>query len=177
MEQAREALANSPEVFSADEVDAAIDRLGARVNDDLAEANPIFLVVMHGGLPFGADLLRRFMHPCDLAYVHVSRYHANTVGGTLSWRQHATASLADRHVLLVDDVLDQGVTLRELRRYCQAEGALSVRAAVLVRKDVPECASHAEYIALEAQNRYLFGRGMDYAGYWRNLAAIHCLAD
>lgn len=175
--QAKAVLASASLEFTAATIDQAIDRLGVQINAELDGQFPVFVAVMHGGLPFASDLLQRFTGPVELAYLHVSRYGAETTGSELRWLQGVTADVQQRNVLLIDDVLDQGVTMRALRTAMTDAGAASVKAAVLVHKDVPECVSHADYIALHAANEYLFGRGMDYAGYWRNLRSIHSLNE
>ena len=164
-------------VFDAATVEHAIDQLAVQLNADLQDANPVFLAVMHGGLPIAADLLMRFNGPCDLAYVHVGRYGHGTSGGELKWFVEPTTDLTGRLVLYVDDVLDRGETLAALRQRATELGAAEVRAAVLVRKAVADCVSHAEYIALESPNLFLFGRGMDLDGQWRNLPEIRAVCD
>jgi hypoxanthine phosphoribosyltransferase len=164
-------------MYSAAQVRSAVDRLAVRVNAELAEANPVMLVVMHGALPFAADLLARFRSPCELAYVHVARYGNETSGSDLRWLQPPSISLRDRCVLIVDDVLDRGETLSELRTRVIDLGAARTCAAVFVRKNVPGCISHAEYVGLDSPNRFLFGYGMDYQGYWRNLREIRAMPE
>ena len=165
-------LPTSTVVFDRATVKRAIDRLAVQINVDLRDQNPVFLAVMHGGLPFTADLLMRFSAQCDLAYVHVGRYGHGKEGGELRWRVEPTADLTGRTVVFVDDVLDRGETLAALRTRARELGAASVLAAVLVRKAVDSCASHAEYIALESPNLFLFGYGMDLDDKWRNLPEI-----
>ncbi len=174
---AERALVESELIYSAAQVRSAVDRLAVRVNAELAESNPVMLVVMHGALPFAADLLARFRSPCELAYVHVARYGNETSGGALRWLQAPSMSLRDRCVLIVDDVLDRGETLSELRARITDLGAARTCSAVFVRKNVPGCISHAEFVGLDAPNRFLFGYGMDYQGYWRNLREIRAIKE
>lgn len=165
-------------VVSADDVAAAIDRLSVRLSLRYANANPVLLVVMHGGLPFAGALLERCDFPLQVAYVHVSRFRDSTRGGELIWHARPEGSLAGRTVLVVDDVLDDGDTLAALLRWCRSEGAAEAAAVVLVDKerDVQRPAS-ADFAALTCPDRYLFGFGMDYRGYWRNLPAIYALPE
>ncbi len=168
-------LPASDVVFDKATVEKAIDQLAVRLNVDLHNANPIFVAVLHGGLPFTADLMMRFQGCCELAYVHVGRYGHGTTGGELTWHVEPTADLTGRTVVYVDDVLDRGETLAALRTRAQELGAKQVLAAVLVRKAVDDCASHADYIALESPNLFLFGHGMDIDGQWRNLPEIRAV--
>lgn len=168
-------LPKSEVVFEKAAVEKAIDQLAVKLNVDLHNQNPVFVSVLHGGLPFTSDLVMRFQGCCELAYVHVGRYGHGTDGGELVWHVEPTADLTDRVVVYVDDVLDRGETLAALRKRAEERGARKVLAAVLVRKAVDDCSSHAEYVALESPNLFLFGRGMDIEGQWRNLPEIRAI--
>ena len=170
-------MPNSTLVFDQAAITKAVDRLAVQVNVELRNTNPVFLSVLHGGLPFTSDLLMRFQGGCDLGYVHVGRYGSQTHGGELKWLVEPSADLTDRVVVFVEDVLDKGETLEALRTRALELGAKEVRAAVLVRKAVAHCVSHAEYIALEAPDLFLFGYGMDIDGQWRNLPEIRAFNE
>ena len=170
-------MPDSTLVFDKASIVRAIDRLAVQMNAELHNTNPVFLSVLHGGLPFSGDLLMRFQGGCDLGCVHVGRYGAQTTGGELAWHMQPSADLTDRLVVFVDDVLDKGETLAALRARALELGAKEVRAAVLVRKAVEHCISQAEYIALEAPDLFLFGYGMDIDGQWRNLPEIRAIIE
>ena len=161
-------------LFSAAQVTAAIDRLAVRLTVSLAEENPLLICVLNGGLPFTGALMQRLQFPLTLSYVHVGRYGNATTGGTLDWRARPQESLEGRHVVLVDDILDEGVTLAALERWCREEGAAAVSTAVLLEK-APS--GRADFAALACPDRYVFGWGMDFEGYWRNLPAIYALDE
>ncbi len=167
------------EVVSAEEVATAVDRCALALTVALAEANPLLVCVMHGALPFTGALLPRLHFPLELTYVHVGRYGDETRGGeTLHWYAHPRASLEGRHVVLVDDILDQGVTLAELKAWALAEGASAVTVVVLVDKAIDgreDRPIQADIAALECEDLFLFGCGMDFKGYWRNLPAIYAI--
>lgn len=169
-------MPNSSLVFDKAAITRAVDQLAVQLNVELKDTNPVFLSVLHGGLPFTGDLMMRFQGDCDLGCVHVGRYGANTHGGELTWHMQPSADVAGRLVVFIDDVLDKGETLAALRARALELGAREVRAAVLVRKAIDNCVSEAEYIALEAPDLFLFGYGMDIDGKWRNLPEIRaCL--
>ena len=163
-------------VASAAQVAAAVDRVSVRLSVDLCESNPLLLTVMHGALPFAGALLPRLDFPLEVGYLHVGRYRDSTRGGGLEWHARPDHDVAGRTVLLVDDVLDRGDTLAELVGWSREAGAARVLTAVLVDKQVGvERPVAADYVALTCPDRYLFGCGMDYRGYWRNLPAIYAL--
>ena len=105
-------------LYTAEEVTAAIDRLAVRLAVALADEEPLLLCVLNGGLPFTGALMQRLHFPLTLSYVHVGRYGDATSGGALTWHAKPQADLKDRHVLLVDDILDEGVTLAALAGWC-----------------------------------------------------------
>ena len=161
-------------LYSTAEVDAAVDRIAVRMALKLWDAKPIVACVMTGGLPFTADLLRRFYFDLELDYVHATRYRG-TAGGNLRFLRELRRDVAGRTVLLVDDVVDEGVTLAAVRDAVAAQGALEVLTAVLVRKAVPHAMACVDYVALEAPNEFLVGRGMDCDGAFRQLSGIYAL--
>ena len=177
-------LNDAERLYDAAEVDFAIDQLAVRMALDLQHAHPVLVCVMNGGLPFAAALMRRFAFPLELDYVHAVRYRAaptesGTVevprGGELEVRVDLACDVTDRNVVLADDVLDRGTTLERIAARVARAGAARVHTAVLVNKTVPGRTFAADYVALDAPNRYLIGRGMDYNGWFRNLDGIYAL--
>lgn len=161
-------------VFSAALVDAAVDRLAVRLAVRLWDARPVVVCLMRGALVFTADLLRRFYFDLELDYMHLARYQGVT-GGAVQVSRPIERRLDGRAVLLVDDVLDEGVTLRTAQDIVRERGAASVVTAVLVRKAVPSAVARADYAALEGPNEFLVGRGMDCGGAYRQLSGIYSL--
>ena len=158
------------------DVERAVDQLAVRLALEFGDANPWLLAVMHGALPFAGALLPRLGFPLQVGYLHVGRYRDATRGGELIWHAEPDYDLRGRVVLLVDDVLDRGDTLAALVRWATAAGAVAVKTVVLVDKLVDaQRPIAADFTALECPDRYLFGCGMDYRGYWRNLPDIYAL--
>lgn len=162
-------------LFTPEAIDAAVARVAAAVSADLEGRLPLLLCVMTGGLRFTSELMVRLEFPLELDYLQVSRYRSGTSGEDLEWRAFPRTPLKDRHVLLCDDILDEGVTLAALHDWCERQGARSVRAAVLVRKRLEHQAAAADYHGVDAPNEFLVGEGMDIAGLARNLRGIHSL--
>ncbi|MDX1568853.1 MAG: hypoxanthine-guanine phosphoribosyltransferase [Xanthomonadales bacterium] len=165
-------------VVSAAEVEAAYDRMAAEINGQYGEEPLLLLTVMNGGMIAAAHLAVRLNMPVQLDYLHVSRYRGATRGGDeLHWIHRPQHELADRNLLIVDDILDEGPTLGAIIRYCEEHGAASVRSAVLVAKrhDRRVPGIHADFVGLEVEDRYLFGCGMDYKDDFRHLPAIYAI--
>lgn len=172
-----EVLAGAEVIHSEQDVATALDGMAGAIRRGYEDKNPLLLCVMRGGLFAAAELYRRLPFPMQQDYLHVSRYRDNTAGGEFEWRVRPAAELKGRHVLIIDDILDEGITLREILRYCTGLAAASVEVAVLTRKLHDRCVEgvDAKYIGLEVPDKYVFGCGMDYQGYFRNLNAIYAL--
>ena len=160
-------------VFDAETVDVAVDRLAVEMALKLWDARPVVVCLMNGGLPFTADLLRRFHFDLELDYLHLSRYR-HTTGGEIRFVRRLERPLNGRTVLLVDDVLDEGETLAAAQREVRAAEPDELLSAVLVRKDT-QAVAEVDYVALEAPNEFLVGRGMDCDGAFRQLSGIYAL--
>lgn len=171
-------LAEADCLHDAASVQAAYERLAAAVRQQYAGLDPLILCVMVGGLAPTAEITRRLDFAFELDYLHATRYRGATQGGGLVWkRQPEARRIEGRHVLVIDDILDEGHTLVAIRRALQDFGPASLRVAVLAEKlhdrRAPE--AHAEYIGLQVEDRYVFGCGMDYKEYWRQLPAIYAV--
>ena len=165
------------QLLSADEVDRAIAGLAKRIEAVFAAADPVILAVMHGGVFTAVNLCRHFDFPYELAYVHASRYGRELTGGALDWRVEPDRGLAGRAVLVVDDVLDRGVTLGSLCGKLRGLEVATLGVAVLVVKDIdgePE-RPRPDFVGITIEDVYLFGCGMDYKGYWRGLPALYAV--
>ena len=160
------------------DVEVAIRRMAQEITVQLKESDPILLCVMNGGLIFSGQLLTRLVFPLEVDYVHATRYGHETNGGGLNWIVKPQLELQGRTVLLLDDILDEGVTLAAIADYCLQQGAAMVLMAVLVeklhlRKVTP--GMRADFTGIEVGDRFLFGYGLDYKGYWRNAPGIYAV--
>ncbi|MDR0528119.1 MAG: hypoxanthine-guanine phosphoribosyltransferase [Zoogloeaceae bacterium] len=178
LENARAVLQDAELIHSADAVQRAIDSVAERIRQDLSGLYPVILAVMSGAVPFVGHLLPRLDFPLDFDYLHASRYGLETQSkSALTWRSGPWIALKERHVLVVDDILDEGVTLSTICARLKQMGAASVRAAVLVEKNTGKTKPLiADYVGLVVPDRFVFGFGMDICGMWRNLPAIYARA-
>ncbi|MDZ4142112.1 MAG: hypoxanthine-guanine phosphoribosyltransferase [Methylotenera sp.] len=164
-------------IHSSDAVVATIVRLSQEITDSLQDDCPVVVCVMGGGIVFAGQLLTQLNFPLEVDYVHASRYQNKTVGKTLIWQSLPKLDLTNRTVLLVDDILDEGITLLAIKEKCLELGAKNVLSAVLIEKKLPHSKPiAADFVGLEVPNYYVFGYGMDAYGWWRNLPAIYALA-
>lgn len=169
-------LAQSTIIHSKEIVEATISSMANKITQALEATTPIVICVMGGGVVFSGQLLTQLNFPLELDYVHASRYQNNTVGNVLEWKALPKLDLSGRTVLLLDDILDEGITLKEIHDKCMMLGAARVLTAVLIEKVLAhQKPIKADFVGLEVPNQYVFGCGMDVYGWWRNLPAIHAL--
>jgi hypoxanthine phosphoribosyltransferase len=161
------------------DLDAAIRAMGRDIDATLAGDVPIFLSVMQGGLIFAGALALAITNDLEFDYVHATRYRGGTQGQDLHWIKAPGVKMSGRTVLLVDDILDEGYTLRAIRDYCVAQGAARILIAVLCEKHHGRTAPgiKADFVGVDVPDRYVFGFGMDYHEQGRNLPAIYALKE
>ena len=177
-----DALANAEVVVDRATIDAGVRQMAAEIHRDYAGTVPVYLTIMHGGLPFAAQLameLGALGLDLEFDYLHATRYRGQTTGSDLVWKHRPATPLAGRRVILADDILDEGHTLAAVRDWCLSEGAADVRIAALSVKDHDRCVPGicADYVAVTVPDRYVFGYGMDYHEQGRNLPDIYALKD
>ncbi len=176
--EAKKIMAEADLLVPESDVLSAINRIANEITGDLKEANPLVLCVMNGGLIFCGQLLTRLTFPLEIEYIHATRYGHATSGSALDWIAKPKSDMRGRTVLLIDDILDEGVTLAAIADYCRQQGAAVVLMAALIeklhlRKVTP--GMRADFSGIEVGDRFLFGYGLDYKGYWRNAPGIYAV--
>jgi hypoxanthine phosphoribosyltransferase len=169
---------NADLLFNEQEVEAALDKMAEQINVLLAGRNPLLLCVMNGGIVVAGKLITRLTIPLNIDAINASRYQNQTAGGSIEWILKPGSPLKDRTILIIDDILDEGITLAAIYHYCLEQGATSVYSAVLVDKMLDhEKPVTADFVGLKVADRYLFGYGMDYKGYLRNASGIYACRE
>lgn len=176
---ALEVHAHAELLYSEWQVAEAYDRMAEAVSARVAGRIPIVICVMNGGLVPTAELLSRLSCPLELDYLHATRYRGRTTGGQLDWLARPQHPLADRAVVIVDDIFDEGYTLASIVDHCRAAGADMVVSAVLLDKEHSRKIEgfRPDIVGLSCPDRYVYGAGMDYEGLFRNLRAIYAIAE
>lgn len=172
----KQVLAQADCLYTQAEVDQALDKLAQQITKTIGNSHPVVLAVMNGGLIPCGMLLPRLDFPLQQDYIHATRYCDDIKPGEIHWIAHPSINLADRTVLLIDDIHDEGTTLQKIAAYCEQQEAKKVYTCVLThkqhqRKTFPA----ADFTGLEVPDRYIFGYGMDYKTLLRNAPGIYAV--
>ncbi len=165
-------------LYSETQLENALDAMALQINNNLADSNLLILCVLNGGIITAGKLLTRLSFPLTIDSINASRYQNKTTGGDIEWLLKPKTPLTNRTILLIDDILDEGITLAAIKDYCLKQGAKQVFSAVLLDKALNKTKPlAADFVGLTVENRYLFGYGLDYKGYLRNAAGIFACKD
>jgi len=169
-------LARAEPVCSAADARSALERLAAEITSRLGSEFPMVLAIMGGAVVFTGQLLPLLAFPLEFRAIEVTRYADTTAGGDIEWRLAPREDVRGRTVLVLDDILDEGVTLAAVRAKLVDMGAAQVLTAVFADKDTGRAKPiAADFVGVRVPDRYVFGFGMDAFGLWRNLPAVYAL--
>lgn len=168
---------NAVMLHGPEAINRALDHMAAEITTQLAGKLPVVLCVLTGGIIPTGHLLTRLAFPLEIDYLHATRYRRQTSGADVQWVSRPDISLQGRTVLIVDDILDEGHTLAGVLDFCRESGAAAIYSAVLIdkRHDRRIEGIRADFSGLEVADQYVFGFGMDYKGYLRNLNGIFAI--
>ena len=154
-----------------------LDEIAAEISHDYRDRELTVIAILNGSLIFMADLLRRIPLPLKLDCLSVASYHGGMeTTGELIFRQVALPDIADRHILILDDILDSGVTLSAVREKLQTAGPSSIRVCMLLqKKKTRRRPVDADYVGFEIEDEFVVGYGLDYMERYRNLPCIGVL--
>lgn len=181
-DEAASVLKNAVQIYDHAQITSALDEIAHNINQviDVSELNkqPVIVIsVMNGGMVLTGHLLTRLRFPLQVDFIHATRYRNETLGGELEWKVKSQHSLAGRTLIILDDILDEGYTIDAIVKYCKQEKAENIITAVLVDKqhDRRKSGVSCDFTGLVVDDDYVFGFGMDYKGYHRNLAGIYAV--
>jgi hypoxanthine phosphoribosyltransferase len=154
-----------------------LDQIAQEISEDYRGRELTIIAVLNGSIIFMADLLRRISLPLKLDCLSVASYHGGTKStGEVVFKQIALPDIADRHILILDDILDSGLTLSAIRQKLETANPRSVRVCVLLRKrKARACPVKADYVGFEIEDEFVVGYGLDYMERYRNLPCVGVL--
>ncbi len=165
-------------LLSEDDIKAIVKRMGAEITRDYADKNPLVIAVLRGAVVFVADLVRAIECPMAIDFMAVSSYGSGTKSsGVVRIVKDLDTNIEGRHVLIVEDILDSGLTLSHLKGLLEHRNAASVRIAAFTIKDIEghTPAVTPDYVGTHVPNEFIVGYGLDYAERYRNLPYIGIL--
>lgn len=166
-------------LFTEDEIRACVKKMGAQITQDYAGESIVVISVLRGAAIFMADLVREIHLPIEMDYMAISSYgNGAKSSGVVRILKDLTSSIEGRHVLIAEDILDSGLTLRYLLKNLESRNPASLEVATLLRKNTPNQADiNCKYIGFECPDEFIVGYGLDYAERYRNLSCIGVLKD
>lgn len=156
----------------------AIDELASKMNSDFKDKRPVFLVVLNGAFMFASELIKRFNGDCEIEFVRFSSYEGTGSSGNVRELMGLSLDIKNRHVIVLEDIIDTGLTMMVAKDKLKSLGAASVSLATLLYK--PKAFKHnyyIDYIGIEIPNDFIVGYGLDYDGLGRNLTDIYKIID
>ncbi len=163
---------NIAEIISVDNIKSRINELGKIITEEYKDKELVIIAIMNGALIFSADLVRAINLPLVYDVFGASSYINKNSTGKINIRTSLKNKIKDKHVLLVDDILDTGFTLKFIKEYMQDQEPLSVKTCVLLNKNIPNKISQPDYKAFDIENEFVVGYGLDFNEQYRNLPYI-----
>ncbi|MFR3550590.1 hypoxanthine phosphoribosyltransferase [uncultured Coprobacter sp.] len=161
-----------------EEIKAAIEKIAARINNELAGENPLFICVLNGAFVFAADLLREITIESEITFMRMKSYSGTQSTGVVKIIHGLDEDIKDRTVIVVEDIVDTGFTMQRIINQLKEREPKQVKIATLLFKPKAlKCDVHVDYAALEIPNDFIVGYGLDYDEQGRNLKDIYVIAD
>ena len=160
------------------EILTAVQRVADALNHDLEGKEPLFLSVLNGAFMFTADLMKRITIPCEVSFIKLSSYEGTSSTGQVRQLMGLNQCIKGRTVVIVEDIVDTGLTMQKLLELLQAQEPAEVHIATLLLKpDKLKVPLHIEYAAMQIPNDFIVGYGLDYDGFGRNYKDIYTVVS
>lgn len=161
-----------------DEIQNSLQLIAQQINVEYKDKKPLFLIVLNGAFMFASDLLKKINIECEIGFLRVSSYHGMNTTEKVSEVLGIEENLSNRHVILVEDIVDTGITMEHILNVVQNRGAASVRIATLLfKKGKFQKTYPVDYIGFSIPNDFVVGYGLDYNGFGRNLKDIYSVIE
>jgi hypoxanthine phosphoribosyltransferase len=164
--------------LTAQAIAEKVSQLALQISKDYAGKRPLFLAVLNGSFLFAADLFRNLTIEAEISFIKLASYKGTTSTGNVITAIGLEESLHERHIILLEDIIDTGKTLHGFIPQLEHQGPASIRiAALLTKPEALQYPVHADYIGFEIPNKFVVGYGLDYDGLGRNIPEIYQLAE
>ncbi len=160
------------------EILAAVHRVAEEINRDIFDKNPLFICVLNGAFMFAGDLMKTIDFPCEITFIKLSSYDGLYTSGAVKEIIGLNESVVGRNVVVVEDIVDTGITMERILSSLRAKGANDIRVATFLQKpDALQRDITVDYVAMKIPNDFIVGYGLDYDGYGRNLKDIYTVVS
>ncbi|MDR1653070.1 MAG: hypoxanthine phosphoribosyltransferase [Prevotellaceae bacterium] len=160
--------------ISEKEVIRAVNEVAVQINKDLANENPLFICVLNGAFMFASDLIKLINFPCEITFIKLSSYQGLYSTGAVKEIIGLNESVVGRNVVIIEDIVDTGVTMERILESLSSKGVASVKIATFLQKpDALQRNITVDYVGVKIPNEFIVGYGLDYDGYGRNLKEIY----
>jgi hypoxanthine phosphoribosyltransferase len=164
--------------IQADEINKAVEQMATRINSDMKDKNPLFLVILNGAFIFASDLLKKITIPCEVSFVKLSSYIGTKSTSVVRELIGLDQVPADRTVVILEDIIDTGITMGVTTGKLKNLGAKEVLIATLLFKpDAFRMNYDMDYVGIRIPNEFIVGYGLDYDGYGRNYPEIYKIVE
>ncbi len=164
--------------ISQEEIQKAVKKVGEAINKDMFDKDPLFICVLNGAFMFAGDLMKVVDIPCEITFIKLSSYEGLYTTGTVKEVFGLNESVVDRNVVVVEDIVDTGITMEKIISSLQAKGAADIKVATFLQKpDALKRDITVDYVAVKIPNEFIVGYGLDYDGYGRNLKDIYTVVE
>lgn len=165
--------------YPEEDIQKDIAKVAEAINRDLKdEETPLFISVLNGSFMFTADLIRRIEFPCEISFVKLSSYSGTQTTGTINELIGLTENIENRTVIVIEDIVDTGVTLTKLVELLKAKKTKRIAiAAFLFKPNAYRGTLNIDYVGRSIPNDFIVGYGLDYDGLGRNLPDIYTLTQ
>lgn len=160
------------------EIQAAVRKVAEDINRDMADTNPLFICVLNGAFMFAGDLMKTINFPCEITFIKLSSYEGLYTTGMVKEIIGLNESVVGRSVVVVEDIVDTGITMERILESLRAKGASDIHVATFLQKpDALQRDITVDYVAMKIPNDFIVGYGLDYDGYGRNLKDIYTVVN
>lgn len=164
--------------IEASQIEEAVDKIASRINSDLAGKNPLFLIVLNGAFMFAADLLKKITFPCQISFVKLSSYIGTSTTSAVRELIGLDEVLTGRTVVIVEDIIDTGITMGvTIEKLKKLEAAEVHIATLLFKPNAFRMNYEIDYIGMEIPNDFIVGYGLDFDQHGRNFPDIYKIIE
>jgi hypoxanthine phosphoribosyltransferase len=164
--------------IAEDQIQNAISKMATDMNQELADKNPLFICVLNGAFMFASDLMKKIQIQSKICFVKYSSYNGLETTGVVTEMIGLTENIEGRVVVLIEDIVDTGITISNILALLNNKGASEIKvASLLLKPEALQCEIQLDYVGIEIPNNFIVGYGLDFDGYGRNFKDIYTLVQ